>query len=111
MLAVQLARHSCAVSALPRACDRRQPVLQLHPASSQGCCLDWPSLQSVSLQDQALTTSLLCHYQAQSQQLVFEEMGMYWLQGNGANVAYRSAFMRSTSSLLMVCTAILARIS
>ena len=38
VLAVQLARHSCAVSALPRACDRRQPVLQLHPERSQEHC-------------------------------------------------------------------------
>ena len=36
---------------------------------------------------------------------------MYWLEVNAGDEAYRSAFMRSTSSLLMVCTAILARMS
>ena len=111
MLAVQLARHSCAVSALPRACDRREPVLQLHPASSQDDYLYWPSFWSFSVQDQASTYSPPCQYYAPLQQRLSRQKGMHCLEVNAGGVAYRSAFMRSTSSLLMVCTAILVRMS
>ena len=55
VLAVQLARHSCAVSTLSCACNRCEPVLQLHPERSQRYCWVCPSFWTFSLPDQAMT--------------------------------------------------------